>query len=738
MPLRVFIFLLTLATVLPLLCAGSVFADGPAPLPGEAAIAQLDRAEALIAHEDASGRSAFAVLGVLTSADRAVLLDAITEAAELTDAASVAIDHAIEAIDATMDPDEALLERRFALAIERRELRLPLARARAATILASLQDDHRTRTALATTAINALHKVTLNGVAIDARGALIAGEALLLIDEPAKALASFDTVIERAASATETDHPSPMDLAEAMIGQALAMAQSEGDHAARMALSDSHTKAPFVAQGATNPLLSLLRADARVRLDRIAGKAPIGTEGYLETLETATIEGVYLALRKAVFDRLDRLWEEEAWTPVSAPPLALIVRARQLAGDDSTRATAIRTLERLLDRSDDLNDIELAEAQLALAKTIADDNPRQAALLLLEIAGADEPTLLAATALREAYAIGDGAEHTDLADSVTALFDRTIAVMIAQAPTEAQRQALWLRRAALFERVGNIDKAIAAYGQIPEDSSMFARAQRRAVSLAVGEALRLQTRDSALALLKRAESLEAQATDPVVRELLDAARIIALTTLGRFDEAIGVIEGLEKSAPGDGALATLALDGSLEPITALILDAELRGDAGAQRASAELLLHVVESDRAQALAPTRERRMAHGMALLFVGRPDAALPVFQYLLEERFDFRINVWRAEAFKAAGRDKAAFRLFQSVTEILESSGRTDDPDFWRCWSRMLEILAAQDEPGRNDEAIRVQINRLRLLDQELGGEPHRRRIEAVERTIKPTGE
>ncbi len=153
-----------------------------ADLPGDEAIAQLDRAEALIAQQDASGRSAFALLGLLTDADRALLSAAITEAAELTDAASVAVDRSIETIDAMTDRDEAMIARRFALAVERRELRLPLARARAASILAALQSDARTRTALATTAVNALHKVTLNGVAIDTRGAVIAGEALLLLE----------------------------------------------------------------------------------------------------------------------------------------------------------------------------------------------------------------------------------------------------------------------------------------------------------------------------------------------------------------------------------------------------------------------------------------------------------------------------------------------------------------------------------------------------------------------------
>ena len=714
-----------------------------APLPGDAAVAQLDRAEALIARQDASGRSAFALLGVLTGPDRATLLDGITEAAELTDAASIGIDRAIEAIDATADPDDATTERRFALAVERRELRLPLARARAATILAALQDDDRTRAALATTAVNALHKVTLGGVAIDTRGAVIAGEALLLLDEPAKALASFNTAIERAARGAGADRPAPMDLAEAMIGKSLAIARTEGDRAARIALSDCRTGPPFVVNGAANPLLALLRADAAVRLDRIGNSRPFGIGGYIEALASAPTEAVYLALRRAVFDRINELWTEDAWTPASAPALAQIERTDRQAQDAPATPTAIRTLERLLDRSGTLGAVELSEARLSLARIIAAKDPRRAMLLLLETAGADDGERLGPTALREAYTIGDAITHDDLADPVTAVFDRTLATMIDAAGPGPKREALWRRRAMLFESVGALDKAIKAYDSVPAGSPAYAGAQRRALALSAGELLRTPGAASANAVLDRLSKMGSMPLDDSTRELLEASRILALTELGRFDEVAAEIESLAPTATGSGALMTRAIDGSLAPITARILDAERRGDAGAQRAGAELLLRIVDSDIAKTLDPTRARRKARGTALLYLSRAKEALPVFQYLIEDRFDFRLNTWRGEAFLASGSPSNAYVLFQSVADTLGSRGQTDDPDFWRSWSRMLEILADQPQepapgqPARDDEAIRVQINRLRLIDPALGGEPHKRRIEAVERRVKPAG-
>ncbi len=710
------------------------FSASAADLPGDEAIAQLDRAEALIAQQDASGRSAFALLGLLTDADRALLSAAITEAAELTDAASVAVDRSIETIDAMTDRDDAMIARRFALAVERRELRLPLARARAASILAALQNDARTKTALATTAVNALHKVTLNGVAIDTRGAVIAGEALLLLEQPAKALASFDTVLERAGQASENDRPSPIDVAEAMVGRAIAIGQVEGDHAARFAFSDCHKNAPFVAHGVTSPLLALLRADAGVRLDQASGTS-VEIDGYLEAMKASGSEAVYRVLREAVFGRIELLWSLETWTPASAPPLAQVVRSGSLALDESTKTGAIRTLERLLEQPTDAGSIALDEARVALALIEAPTNPRRAMLLLLEI---DEESMAAPGALREAYRIGDQRTHTDPADPETAVFDRVIATLIERSADKKQRDALWFKRAAIFEQIGADEKAIAAYDSIPGDSPVYLRAQQRAVSLSVRAMLSDGSAAQAASLLDRAEALDGVPVNDAMGELLFGSRVLALTALGRMEEAVSVIDAQAVSGSGPASLTALAIDGCLAPLEQRILDAELRGDAGAQHTAADLLLKLVRSDRAQAMAPTRDRRRAEGLALLYADRPDEALPVFQHLIEERFDFRLNTWRAEAHHANEQPEAAFGLYRSVAEILESKGKTADPDFWRCWARMLEILVEQGEETRNDEGIRVQINRLRLYDQAFGGEPFKRWIAESERTIKPTGE
>ncbi|MCB9846804.1 MAG: hypothetical protein H6814_00170 [Phycisphaeraceae bacterium] len=701
------------------------------PLPGDDAIAKLDRAEALIAQQDAAGRGAGAILGVLTEADRAALTTAITEAAELTDAASVAIDAAIAELDAAPEQDERTTDRRFALAIERRELRLPLARARAATILAALQDDPRTRTALATTAINALHKVTLRGVAIDTRGSIIAGEALLLLGEPGKALDSFNAAISRSAEATPADIPGVMDTAEARLGRVVALAQTEGDHAARLALSDCRAKTPFESGGA---LLALLLADTSVHLDLLAGVRPCSIAGYLGALEAETEESVYLPLREAISARIGALWRVDAWTPASAPPLALAQHALTLAAEEPTRSTAVRTLERLLDRSDELTPTELAEARLALAMVDRDDNPRRAVLLLLEIAAGDSP--LAPTALRNAYAIGKTPRHTDLADPLTALFDRTLAMMIERAATDEERQDLWLRRAALFESVGDAPRLIAAYDAIPAGAPKKASARRLALSLATTLLLKSPSADGAQALLTRADAVLAGSADRTDSFTAMSARLLALVELGRFDEAAGTAEAMPQVTPGAEALAAVVIDRSLAPLTARIFDGELRGDAGASRTAAEQLRRILDSPRAQSLEPSIPRQRAMALALLYAGQPAPALAVYDRLSGDGVG--VDTWRAEALTALGRADEAFAIYRRAAEGFEASGATGEPDFWRCWSGMLEILSSRGADGAQRERILVQINRLALIDPQFGGEPFRSRIERIRRAMKPTGQ
>lgn len=256
--------------------------------------------------------------------------------------------------------------------------------------------------------------------------------------------------------------------------------------------------------------------------------------------------------------------------------------------------------------------------------------------------------------------------------------------------------------------------------------------------MSISMLLHNQSTERAAGLLARVTRHEPSRFDPPMQELFVTARILALTVLGRLDAATDAIEGHPGATSSQEALTRLVIDGCLAPLEAMVLDAELRGDEGAQHVAAELLLRVIGAEATKSLPPTRARRRAQGIGLLFAGQPEAAQQIFQRLIEEQFDFRINTWRAEALRAIGQDEAAFALYRTVVQRLETDGEVSDPDYWRCWSRMLGILGAQEATARNDEVILVQINRLKLIDPALGGDPHKRRIERIERTIKPTAE
>jgi hypothetical protein len=49
-------------------------------------------------------------------------------------------------------------------------------------------------------------------------------------------------------------------------------------------------------------------------------------------------------------------------------------------------------------------------------------------------------------------------------------------------------------------------------------------------------------------------------------------------------------------------------------------------------------------------------------------------------------------------------------------------------------LLELLERQNDAGTRTETIRAHVLRLRAIDPQLGGEPWKRRIEAVEARLR----
>ena len=83
--------------------------------------------------------------------------------------------------------------------------------------------------------------------------------------------------------------------------------------------------------------------------------------------------------------------------------------------------------------------------------------------------------------------------------------------------------------------------------------------------------------------------------------------------------------------------------------------------------------------------------------------------------------------AESLLAAGDAPRAFGAFRELSGATRPEDVRSRTFHWQAWGRMLEILSAQNADGARSPTIRAQVERLRLVDPNLGGQPHRGRIE-----------
>ena len=137
-------------------------------------------------------------------------------------------------------------------------------------------------------------------------------------------------------------------------------------------------------------------------------------------------------------------------------------------------------------------------------------------------------------------------------------------------------------------------------------------------------------------------------------------------------------------------------------------------------------------------------RLALAEALLETGDAKGSVEAVQSIGEldgaalnaaERVRARLTLGRAQ--RAAGEGAAAFATLRALADELENdpAGRASrEPVFWAAWAEMLEILRSENDDGARSSTIRLQVNRLKLLDKSLGGEPWRARILAVEGSLK----
>jgi hypothetical protein len=134
--------------------------------------------------------------------------------------------------------------------------------------------------------------------------------------------------------------------------------------------------------------------------------------------------------------------------------------------------------------------------------------------------------------------------------------------------------------------------------------------------------------------------------------------------------------------------------------------------------------------------------LARGEALVD-GHDDEALEVLGEA-KERGTFtgarsvRLRLALGRGQRRAGRAETAFATLRTLAEELEPQrtperGARPEP-FWAAWAEMLEILAEQNSDGSRTATIRLQLNRLALIDKDLGPSPWRERIAQVRDSLR----
>lgn len=115
-------------------------------------------------------------------------------------------------------------------------------------------------------------------------------------------------------------------------------------------------------------------------------------------------------------------------------------------------------------------------------------------------------------------------------------------------------------------------------------------------------------------------------------------------------------------------------------------------------------------------------------ALLLSGSSAEAAVMFENLSRARPDVpEYRRGSAEAHLAGGDDQQAFARFR---EIVASVDNESSADLWFAWTRMLEILARNNDDGRRTAEIRREIARLRTLQSALERPECLARLRAIE--------
>ncbi len=272
-----------------------------------------------------------------------------------------------------------------------------------------------------------------------------------------------------------------------------------------------------------------------------------------------------------------------------------------------------------------------------------------------------------------------------------------------------------------------IDKALAS-GSAGADRLRDLRYYRVAVAVRAAQADR--DRGAYEASLKRLEGLELGEgiDDPLAAEIIDA-RISVLEALQRTDQIGKDLQELAQRSP-DRALSIITRIASQR-----LAEAQRLVEAGDEDGAAEMSKDRIQPvsrlgwSIAQPLSKSKDAGLAAGLcqadALRLARDYPAALAIYEQVL---------VWRENSAEAIlGRSECLYaldRLAEALSgyqRLAAASAERHDTEFWLAELRILQIF---DRADRNTDRIFPRIQRLRLVDGQLGGARFRKAFAVLE--------
>ncbi len=468
------------------------------------------------------------------------------------------------------------------------------------------------------------------------------------------------------------------------------------------------------------------------------------------------------------------------------PPEMALAQAERMAGDPQRQSEAVELLESLLARHG--NDPQVApRIMLALATAhAARGESKEAARLLMDAASRFPLSPRAQQSAEQAAALLSAAvlDQPDLPE-LQALYDEALALVVERFPQASLFDRWAYERGLLLSRQQRYDRAGHNFSLVASESDLYLDAAFQAVQMKWNEAqasagaeravlLRemiagadrvVRLLDSALAGAALSESRRQDLRYYRIAAAVRAAQ--AQRDLGEHDAALQRLERLEEGEGIDNTLAAEIIDTRISVLEALQRPEQIEEDLkelaqrspqralsiitriGNQRlAEARRLLDAGDEQAAAIMARERivpisslgwsiaglldhasESWAAAGLcqaeALRLAGDCEQALGVYEQVL---------VWREHSAEAMlGRSECLFALdrpaeaLPGFQRIAAASAERRDANFWLAELRILQIF---DRAGRNLERIYPRIQRLRLIDSQLGGSRFRKEFAVLE--------